>query len=78
MKRDEWNTAFCTYYSHFEYLIMFLGLMNVLASFQAYINDILYEFLNQFYVVYLDYILIYSNTYEEHVQYICTVLEKLK
>lgn len=52
--------------------------MNVLASFQAYINDILYEFLNQFYVVYLDYILIYSNTYEEHVQYICTVLEKLK
>jgi len=53
------------------------GLMNAPTSFQAYINDILYEFLDQFYVVYLDDILIYCDTYEEHVQHVRSVLEKL-
>jgi len=42
-------------------------LMNTPVSFQVYINDILYKFLDQFCVTYLNDILIYSDTYEEHV-----------
>ena len=74
---DEWKTAFCTHYRHFEYLVMPFGLTNAPTSFQAYINNILRKFLNQFYITYLDDILIYSDTNEEHIQHVRSVLEKL-
>ena len=75
---DEWKTAFHTCYGHFECLVMPFSLMNASVSFQAYINDILREFLDQFYIAYLDDILIYSDAYEEHVQHISFVLKKLQ
>jgi hypothetical protein len=43
------------------------GLTNALATFQAYINNVLRKYLDVFVVVYLDDILVYSKTYEEHV-----------
>ena len=57
-KSDEWNTAFRTRYSHFEYQVMFFGLFNALAMFQGYVNKILAEKLDIFVIVYLDDILI--------------------
>ena len=54
---DEWKTAFCTRYGHFEYLVMPFGLTNAPASFQAYANDCLRNFLNFFCIVYIDDIL---------------------
>ena len=42
------------------------SLLNAPSSFQNYINDTLKEYLNEFYTVYLDDILIYSNTYQEY------------
>ena len=41
-------------------------LTNTLATFQAYINKIIQGILNKFYVIYLDNILIYLQTEEEH------------
>ena len=46
------------------------GLTNVLASFQELINDIIREYLDMFTLAYLDDILIFSTTYEEHVQHV--------
>ncbi len=61
---DEWKTAFNTPTGHYEYLVMPFGLTN--AVFQALINDVLRDMLNQFVFVYLDDILIFPGSLEEH------------
>ena len=71
---DEWKTTFRTRYSHFKYLIMPFGLTNAPASMQAYANDCLRDYLDLFCIIYLDDILIYSNTLEEHILHIYQVL----
>ncbi|KAH8193483.1 hypothetical protein TruAng_012351 [Truncatella angustata] len=75
---DEWKTAFRTKYGHFEYLVMPFGLTNVPASFQNMINTVLRECLDDFVVIYLDDILIFSKTLEEHKKHVATVLQKLQ
>jgi hypothetical protein len=75
---DEWKTAFRTRYGHFEYLVMPFGLANAPATFQAYINRALAGLVDINCVVYLDDILIYSGTAEEHEQHIRQVLERLR
>jgi len=67
---DEWKTAFRTRYGYFEYLVMPFGLTNAPASMQAYANDCLHDYLDLFCIVYLDDILIYSNTLEEHISHV--------
>src|SRR5213083_2747646 len=52
-------------------------LCNAPDSFQAYINDVIHEYLDKFAVAYLDDILIYSNTLEEHIEHVRLVLKKL-
>jgi hypothetical protein len=44
---DEWKTAFRTRYGHFEYTVMPFGLANAPATFQAMMNEVLKEFLDQ-------------------------------
>lgn len=75
---DEWKTAFRCRYGHFEYQVMPFGLMNAPASFQAFVNDVLREYLDDFVVVYLDDILIYSEDPEEHDRHVRKVLDKLR
>jgi len=58
---DEWKTTFHTCYDHFEYTIMPFGLTNALAIFQHLMNDIFWEYMDEFVVVYLDDILILSK-----------------
>ena len=65
---DEWKTAFRTRYGLYEFLVMPFGLTNAPASCQRYVNDTPREFLDIFWVCYLDDILIYSKTLEEHHQ----------
>ncbi len=74
---NEWKTAFCTHYSHFEYLIMLFELVNAPATFQAYINWELAEHMNFICVVYLNDILIYSQLKEEHKCHVRKILEWL-
>lgn len=50
------------------------GLINVPGTFQAFVNDILQDYLDDFVVVYLDNILIYSDTTKEHTAYVKKVL----
>lgn len=74
---DEWKTAFNTPLGHFEYLVMPFGLTNAPAVFQALINYVLRDFLNRFVFVYLDDILIYSQSPEEHQNHVRLVLQRL-
>ena len=75
---DEEKTAFLTRYGLFEYVVMPFGLCNAPSTFQALINDVLREYLDVFCSAYLDDILVYSNSKEEHVEHVGKVLEKLK
>ena len=75
---DEWKTAFRTRYGHFEYKVMPFGLTNAPATFQAYINKALAGLVDDICVVYLDDILIYSLTREEHARHLRLVLERLR
>ena len=75
---DEWKTAFHSRYGLFELLVMLFGLTNAPATAQRFMNDTLREFLDQFCVVYIDDILIYSKTKTEHREQVRNVLQKLK
>lgn len=75
---DEHKTAFLTRYGLFEYVVMPFGLCNAPSTFQAFINDVLREYLDIFCSAYLDDILIYSNSKDEHIEHVGKVLEQLK
>jgi len=75
---DEWKTAFRTRYGHFEYLVMPFGLTNAPAAFQAYINQALAGLVDISCVVYLDDILVFSDTEEDHIGHVKEVLERLR
>lgn len=77
-KGDEWKTAFRTRYGHYEYLVMPFGLCNAPPTFQAYINRAISGILDVSCIVYLDDILISSNTEEEHIEHVREVLERLQ
>lgn len=71
-------TAFLTRFGLFESLVMPFGLTGAPATFQRFINDSLREYLDQFCSAYLDDILIYSKTREEHIVHVRKVLERLR
>jgi len=54
------------------------GLCNALGTFQHYMNDTFRKFLDQFLIIYLDNLLIYSDTLAEHKKHMRMVLECLQ
>jgi len=67
--RDEWKAAFRTNQGLFEPLVMFFGMTNSPATFQTMMNDIFWNLIAEgIVVVYLDNILIFTKTEEEHAQ----------
>nr|ABA97145.1 retrotransposon protein, putative, Ty3-gypsy subclass [Oryza sativa Japonica Group] len=72
------KTAFITRYGLFECTDMSFGLTNAPAFFMNLMNKVFMEFLDKFVVVFIDDILIYSKSKEEHEQHLRLVLEKLK
>jgi transposase InsO family protein len=76
---DEWKAAFRTNRGMFEPLVMFFGLCNSPATFQTMMNDILADLIDEGSVcVYLDDILIFTKTLEEHRRIVRRVLERLR
>ncbi|MBW0472101.1 hypothetical protein O181_011816 [Austropuccinia psidii MF-1] len=75
---DEHWTAFRTKYGSYEYLVMPLGLTNAPASFQNLVNDIFQDLLDFYFVIYLDEIMVFSKSEEEHVTHVSTVLSRLR
>ncbi len=69
---------FHIYYDHFEYMIMLFDLINAFIIFQIYINKILTKLLNNFYVIYLNDILIFFVEKTNYVDHIKQILKKLR
>nr|CAD1835498.1 unnamed protein product [Ananas comosus var. bracteatus] len=75
---DNRKTAFKTRQGLFEWLVMPFGLCNALATSMRPINDVLRPFLDDFVIVYLDNILIYSRSWEEHLAHVKKVFMLLE
>lgn len=72
------KSVFTTYYDLYEYTVMLFRLTNAPVSFMNLMNKIFMEYLDQFMVVFIDGILIYSKNAEEHEQHLRMVLDKLR
>ena len=72
------KTAFRTRYGYYEYTVMSFGLTNAPAIFMDYMNRIFRPYLDQFIVVFIDDILIYSKTEREHEEHLRIVLQILR
>src|SRR5579863_8470033 len=70
--------AFRTRYGHFEFVVLPFGLTNAPATFMTLINDIFQEYLDDFVIVYLNDIFIYSHIQKEYLGYIRKVLDILR
>jgi hypothetical protein len=75
---DEWKTMFRMKFGHYKYIVMPYGLTNAPAVSQRLMNNIFHDFLDIYVIMYLDNILIHSESKEEHVGHVKEVLKQLQ
>jgi hypothetical protein len=71
------KTVFVSRYGLYEYTVMSFGLTNVLAYFMYLVNKVFMQYLDKFVVVFIDDILFYSRSEEEHEGHLRLVFQKL-
>ena len=76
--KDVPKTAFTTRYGLFEWLVMPFGLQGAPATFMSVMNSTFHDYLDRFLAVYLDDFLVYSATFEEHLEHLRLVLQRFK
>ena len=72
------KTAFNTQYGHYEFMVMPFGLTNALTAFIDLMPRVFRPYLDQFVVIFIDDILIYSKSEEEHERHLKIVLQTLR
>ena len=76
--KDVQKTAFRSRYGHYEYVVMSFGVTNATTIFMDYMNRIFRPYLDQFVIIFIVDILIYSESREKHVEHLRVVLEFLE
>jgi hypothetical protein len=76
--KDIPKTAFTTRYGLYEYIVISFGLMNASAHFIYLMNSVFMPELDKFIMVFIDDILVYSKTIEEHEEHLRIVLQRLR
>ncbi|GKE09974.1 putative reverse transcriptase domain-containing protein [Tanacetum coccineum] len=77
-EEDILKTTFRTRYGHYEFQVMPFGLTNALAVFMNLMNRVCKPYLDKFVIVFIDNILIYSKSEEEHAEHLKSISELLK
>ncbi len=75
---DEWKTMFRCWFDHYQYRKIFFELANSSITFQIYINQIMHLYLDIFVLIYINDILIFSQSMKKHVEQVKLVLKQLK
>ena len=75
---DILKMAFRTRYGHFEFVVMSFGLTNSPAAFMDLMNRVFKQYLDMFVIVFIDDILVYSKSNEEHANHLRIILQTLK
>ncbi|GBG82062.1 hypothetical protein CBR_g34342 [Chara braunii] len=75
---DQPKTVFRSRFGHYEFTVMPLGLTNAPATYQRSMNDIFKDILEQYVLVYLNDILVYSRTLEEDLRHLRDILDRLR
>ena len=72
------KTTFRTQYGHYEFVVMPFGLTNAPTIFMCLMNNVMHKYLDKFVVLFIDDILIYSKSKEEHKEHLKIVLQELR
>ena len=72
------KTAFKTRYGHYEFLVMPFGLTNAPVAFMDLMNRVFQSYLDRLVIVFIDNILVYSGSSEEHLEHLRIVLQTLR
>jgi hypothetical protein len=75
---DEYKTAFKTHHGNYQFKVMPFGLSNAPSTFQCIMNSILEPFLRKFVIVFMDDILVYNISMQDHVQHLREVFSLLR
>ena len=77
-EQDVHKTTFRTKYGHFEFLVMYFRLTNTPTAFMDMMQRVFRPYLDQFVIVFIDDILIYSDLVEQHAEHLRTALQTLR